>query len=48
MLTYDIVSSLKTTVICIKYPDFYHMVSDRLADIRAWPMFAVNDTDLRK
>lgn len=36
-LKYSIKSTLKSKLICIKYPDIYLLKEDRLATIRNWP-----------
>lgn len=48
ILTYSIKSSLKTRLICIKYPDLYNLGSDRLADVRNWESFSRDNQDLRR
>lgn len=35
-IKYSIKSTLKTKLICIKYPDIYLLKEDRLATIRNW------------
>ncbi len=42
-LKYSIKSTLKTKLICIKYPDIYLLKEDRLLMIRSWPFLCEID-----